>query len=218
MLNAETLNQIAAANEAVVEKQFKKLRYSVRRLDRNAKRPRPDFLISNRAGRPEMLCEVKTVHSAGYLPDRDAHISMLDERLCDTGVFENQIDLTKIRDNLADAIRKRNALVADDPNSADLPLLVAFFFDFFADHLVCYPRTFDPEVSGILTIKKDITRIEAFGRLSTDEQERRLRTGCMNNLPANSKDFILIRNKAARRRVPRTFQDVCFTERYDESI
>ena len=218
MLNAETLNQIATANEAVVAKQFEKLRYSVRRLDRNAKRPRPDFLISNRAGRPEMLCEVKTVHSAGYLPDRDAHISMLDERLCDTGVFENQIDLTKVSDNLADAIRKRNALVTDDPNSADLPLLVAFFFDFFADHLVCYPRTFDPEVSGILTIKKDIARTEAFGRLSTDEQERRLRTGCMNNLPPNSKDFILIRNKAARRSVPRAFQDVCFTERYDESI
>ena len=218
MLNAETLNQIATANEAVVEKQFKKLRYSIRRLDRNTKKPRPDFLISNRAGRPEMLCEVKTVHSAGYLPDRDAHISMLDERLCDTGVFENQIDLTKISDNLADAIRKRNALVTDDPNSADLPLLVAFFFDFFADHLVCYPRTFDPEVSGILTIKKDIARTEAFGRLSTDEQERRLRSGCMNNLPPNSKDFILIRNKAARRSAPRAFQDVCFTERYDKSI
>ena len=218
MLNAETLNQIATANEAVVAKQFEKLRYSVRRLDRNAKRPRPDFLISNRAGRPEMLCEVKTVHSAGYLPDRDAHISMLDERLCDTGVFENQIDLTKVSDNLADAIRKRNALVTDDPNPADLPLLVAFFFDFFADHLVCYPRTFDPEVSGILTIKKDIARTEAFGRFSTDEQERRLRTGCMNNLPPNSKDFILVRNKADRRSLPRAFQDVCFTERYDESI
>src|SRR5205823_14652957 len=82
MLNSQTLNQIAAANEAVVEKQFNKLRYSVRRLDRNANSPRPDFLISNRAGRPEKVYEVKTVHSPGYLPDRDAHISMLDEKLC----------------------------------------------------------------------------------------------------------------------------------------
>jgi hypothetical protein len=218
MLNSETLNQIATANEAVVEKQFNKLRYSVRRLDRNAKRPRPDFLISNRAGRPEMLCEVKTVHSAGYLPDREAHISMLDAKLCDTGVFENQIDLTKISDNLADAVRKRNALAEDDPDFADLPLLVAFFFDFFADHLVCYPRTFDAEVSGILTIEKDIARTRAFGQLSTDEQKRRLKTGRMNDLPSNSKDFILIRNKAARRSLPRAFQDQCFTERYDESI
>lgn len=218
MLNSQTLNQIAAANEAVVEKQFNKLRYRVRRLDRNSKSPRPDFLISNRAGRPEMLCEVKTVHSAGYLPDRDAHVSMLDEKLCETGVFENQIDLTRISDNLADAVRKRNALVKDDPNFADLPLVIAFFFDFFADHLVCYPRNFDPEVSGILTIEKDIARTKAFGQLSDDEQERRLRTGRMNDLPPNSKDFVLIRNKAARRSVARGFQDQCFTERYDESI
>jgi hypothetical protein len=212
------LNRIAAANEAVVKKQFKKLRYSVRRLDRNAKSPRPDFLISTRAGRPEMLCEVKTVHSAGYLPDRDAHISILDEKLCDTGVFENQIDLTRITDNLADAVRKRNALVTDHPNFADLPLLVAFFFDPFADHLVCYPRSFDPEVSGILTIEKDIARTNAFDQLSVDEQERRLGTGRMNDLPSNSKGFVLIRNKDARRGVPRDFQNQCFTERYDESI
>jgi hypothetical protein len=111
MLDSKALNQITAANEASVEKQFNKLRYSVSRLDRNAKSPRPDFLISNRAGRPEMLCEVKTVYSAGYLPDRDAHISMLDEKLHDTGMFENRIDLTRISDNLANAVRKRNALV-----------------------------------------------------------------------------------------------------------
>ena len=218
MLNSKALNQITAANEAIVEKQFNKLRYSVSRLDRNAKSPRPDFLISNRAGRPEMLCEVKTVHSAGYLPDRDAHISMLDEKLHDTGVFENQIDLTRTSDNLANAVRKRNALVKDRPNFAGLPLLVAFFFDFFADQLVCYPRSFDPEVSGILTIEKDIARTKAFGQLSVDEQERHLRTRRMNDLPPNSKDFVLIRNKAARRGVPRDFQDRCFRERYDESI
>ena len=218
MLKSKTLHQIATANEAIVEKHINKLRYSVRRLDRNAKRPRPDFLISNRAGRPEMLCEVKTVHSAGYLPDRDAHVSTLDEKLCDTGVFDNQIDLTRISDNLADAVRKRNALTKDDPSFTDLPLLVAFFFDFFADQLFCYPRTFDPEVSGILTIGKDIARTKAFGRLSTDEQEQRLRNGRMEGLPPNSKDFVLIRNKAAHRSVPRDFQGQCFTERYDESI
>ena len=66
---------------------------------------------------------------------------MLDEKLCDTGVFENRIDLTKISGNLADTVRKRIALAEDDPAFADLPMLVAFFFDFIPDHLVCYPRT-----------------------------------------------------------------------------
>ena len=217
MLIPRTLNLISTTNEAVVEKQFNKLRYSVRRLDRNARRPRPDFLILNTSGHPEMLCEVKTVHSAGYLKKRDAHISTLDGKLFDAGIFEIPIDLTKIRDNLADAVRKREALVEDDPGFAELPLLVAFFFDFFADHLVCYPRIFDAEVSGILTIEKDIPRTKAFGQLSTDEQEQRLKTGHMNGLPPNSTDFFLIRNKAARLRLPRAFQGQCFTEGFDES-
>jgi len=219
MLNSKTLNQIAAANEAVVKKQFKKLGYSVRRLDhRKMKKPRPDFLISNRSGRPEMLCEVKTVLSARYLPDRDVHISTLDEKLCDTGVFENPIDLRKMSDNLADAVHKRNALIEDDSSFADLPLLVAFFFDPFADFLVRYPRTFDPEVSGMLTIEKDVARNNAFEKLSTEEQEQRLRAGRMADLPGNSKDFVLVRNKAAHRRVPRDFQNRCVTEGYNESI
>lgn len=108
--------------------------------------------------------------------------------------------------------------MADDANLADLPLLVAFFFDFFADHLACFPRSFDPEVSGILTIKKDIERTKAFSQLSMDEQERRLRTERMDGLPPNSRDFVLIRNKAARRSVPKAFQEKCYTEGYDESI
>lgn len=86
---------------------------------------------------------------------------------------------------------------------------LAFFFDFLADHLACYPRHFDPDVSGILVIERDIARIKAFDQISVDEQERRLRTGCMNDLPSNSKDFVLIRNKGARRRVPKDFQDRC---------
>ena len=217
MLNSKTLNQIAAANEAVVEKQFKKLRYSVRRLDRKTKRPRSDFLIANRAGRPEMLCEVKTVLSARYLPDRDAHISMLDEKLCDTGVFENQIDLTRISDNLADAVRKRNALVEDDPRFAKLPLVVAFFFDFFSDFLPFYPPTMDQEISGILTIEIDAALTKAFGKLSVEEQELRLRTGFAAGLPPNSKGFALVRNKTARRRVPQDFQLRCRNESYGES-
>ena len=37
------------------------------------------------------------------------------------GVFENPIDLTKISDNLADAVRKRSALAEDNPDFANLP-------------------------------------------------------------------------------------------------
>ena len=69
MFRSELLKRLAAAYETIVEKQFKKLGYSVTRLDRQKERPRPDFLVS-RSGRPQMLCEVKAIFSAGYRRER----------------------------------------------------------------------------------------------------------------------------------------------------
>ena len=210
---------MATAYEAVVEKRFKKLRFSVQRLDRQKPRSRPDFLVSNSSGRPQLLCEVKTVFSGGYLRDKGVHVSMLEEKLWNFGVFQNEIDLTKIHDCLADAVRKRAALVADEKSLKDVPLLVAFAFDFFADFLHFYPRTFNADVSGILTIEKDVARVNAFQQFGIEEQERRLRTGFTRGLPPNSKDFVLVRNKnKAAQRVPKDFRLRCLTEGYDESM
>jgi len=41
VLNPETLRAIGTRNEAVVKKQFEKLRYLVRKLDSNAKKSDP---------------------------------------------------------------------------------------------------------------------------------------------------------------------------------
>jgi DNA-binding sugar fermentation-stimulating protein len=64
-MNEGNVNHEAGENEAKAKKQFEKLRYSVKKLDRNNENRRPDFLISNSSGRPQMLCEVKTINSAG---------------------------------------------------------------------------------------------------------------------------------------------------------
>jgi hypothetical protein len=214
-MNDEIVNQIAAANELAVKKQFEKLRYSVDRLDRKkGQRARPDFLVS-RSGRPQMLCEVKTILSAGYLHNEGVHVSTLDENL---GKFTIPVDLKNIDDCLSDATHQRAVLVQDCPHFKRLPLLVALFFDPFADFLACYPRTFNEDVSGILTIETDFARTKAFAELSRNEQEQRLRTGQAAGLPPDSKDFALVRNKAARRKVPKNFQIHCITERYDESF
>ena len=54
-MKPELLNRLAKAFEAAVEKQFKKLGYSVTGLDRkSSKSPRPDFLVS-RSGHPQMI-------------------------------------------------------------------------------------------------------------------------------------------------------------------
>src|SRR6266436_4217891 len=177
MLDPEICNRMAAAYEAVVEKRFKKLRYSVHRLDRRNPRSRPDFLILSSTGHPQMLCEVKTVFSGGYLHEKGVHASMLDEKLWNFEVFRAEIDLTKIDDCLSDAVRKRSTLVGDEKTYKDVPLLVAFAFDFFADFLHFYPRAFNASVSGILTIERDVARVRAFEKLSIEEQEQRIRTG-----------------------------------------
>ena len=132
-------------------------------------------------------------------------------------MYRKDIRLTKIDDCLSDAVRKRDALVADKPHLEKLPLLVAFFFDFYADHLHLYPRKFNKEVSGILTIKRDDATRKAFEELSPAEQERRLFDPKWElGLPTSGKVFVLVRNKAARRKVPKDFQHYCRTEPYDE--
>jgi len=224
MINSEESNRRSAANESVIKEQFENLKYLVKRLDhRKSKRRRPDFLISNCSG-PQMLCEVKTVDSGGYPRDKavygvqDVHISTLDEKF--QGHFKDiPINLNKIDKGLADAIDKRKALVEDDSSFADLPLLVAFFFDFFAEYLHFYPRSFDKrderfqEISGILTIESDVARNKAFEQLSAEEQKRRLKNPeLMTDLPPHSTDFALVRNKAASRQVPADFQLQCIVE------
>jgi hypothetical protein len=211
MLNFEESNQRAAANEVVVEGQFKNLNYLVKRLDsKSSKRPRPDFLISNSSG-PQMLCEVKTVDSGGYMHDEGVHVSTRDETL---GKFQCPVSLRKIDDNLANAVRKRKALVKDDSRFADLPLLVVFFFDPLADFLLFYPHSFEEEISGILTIKEDDERTKAFVKLSRAEQRRYLKNPALMDadLPPRTKDFLLLQNEAALRKVPQDFERQCLTD------
>src|SRR5439155_9591409 len=153
---------------------------------------------------PQMLCEVKTIDSGGYMRDKGVFVSTRDQTL---GKFECPVSLKKIDENLAIAVGKYNALVENDPSSADLPLLVAFFFDQLAEFLPFHRLSFDkrderfPEVSGILTVKYDAERDKAFDKLSDEEKERYLKNPELmdDDLPPRSKDFVLLQNEAALR-------------------
>ena len=209
-MDGEAANREALDNEAKIRKQFEKLRYSVTRLDRNNDNRRPDFLISDSAGHALMLCEVKTINSAG------CGVSMCNQNL---GAFEISADRIQkqIDDRIENAADQRAELIKERPEFERLPFLVALVLDFFVD-LNVYSRTFNKDVSGILTIEPDAALGKAFGKLSTEEQERRLRTDDATGLPPNSKDFRLVRNKVARRKVPKNFQSECITEGYNESL
>jgi hypothetical protein len=209
-MDGEAVNDEALENEAKVKKQFEKLNYSVERLDRNNGNRRPDFLISNSSGRPLMLCEVKTINSAG------CGVSTHNEKL---QAFKIPLDRMQkqIDDHTENAAAQRAELVKECPQFARLPFVVALFLNALVS-LDVYPRRFNEDVSGILMIQPDVALGKTFDELSDAEQERRLKSGDATGLPPNSKDFVLVRNKQARRKVPKDFQDQCITERYDASL
>ena len=200
----------AANDEAKIKKQFEKLTYSVTRLDRNNDNRRPDFLISDSSDRPLMLCEVKTINSAG------GGVSMQNPNLEDFKITADRIQ-KQIDDRIEDAADQRAKLIKEFPQYEQLPFLVALILGFLVD-LVVYPRRFNKDVSGILTIERDVALGKAFDELSEAEKERRLRTNDARGLPPNSKHFRLVRNKAAHRKVPKDFQSQCIIEGYNESL
>ena len=121
-------------------------------------------------------------------------------------------------------------LIKDEPQFADLPLLVALFFDQLATE---YVPPFDErfrEVSGILRIAEDVERIKALRKLGDEEWGRRLQAKAAeldrarlagatpkfddDDLPPHSKDFVLVPNETAVRAVPADFADLCLPDGY----
>jgi hypothetical protein len=213
MMNSSRLQRIALANESVIENRFKRLNYKTKRLDLHGPKSRPDFLIFDASG-PQLICEVKTVFSTGFISGRNAHISTHDPKLLDTGTFHNQIDFRKIDDNLFDAVRKYRCLIDDCPEFEVLPFAVAFFFDFFADYFDYYPRRMDrfPEVSGILKIVEDRAIEQIARKMTSVELERRIKASDLSGLPPSSKDFLLVENQCANLRLPRHFVMDCILQ------
>ena len=157
-----------------------------------------------------MVCEVKTINSAG------CGVSMRNENLRDFEITADRIQ-KQIDDRIEDAADQRAELVKERPEFERLPFLVALILDPLVD-LVVYPRRFNEDVSGILTIEPDVALGKAFGELSDAEQKRRLKTNDARGLPPNSKHLRLVQNKTAHRKVPKDFQRQCITEGHNESL
>src|SRR5262245_31139209 len=113
-MSGEAANRDAVKNEAKIKKQFEKLKYSVERLDRNNDNRRPDFLISTSPGRPFMLCEVKTINSAGQ------SVSMRNQKLGRFSILADRI-AKQIDDRIEDAAHQRAQLVRERQEFERLP-------------------------------------------------------------------------------------------------
>src|SRR2546428_13058044 len=112
MISDEYIRETSAANERIAEKRFKRMGLRVQRLDVQGPRSRPEFLVSDSSG-PVVVCEVKTIFSAGYDQEKKAHASTADPDFVGRGSFVIPIDLTKIEENLTNAVSKYRTLLAD---------------------------------------------------------------------------------------------------------
>ncbi len=210
MIDPELVNAISAANEAIVEKRFRKMGLRPTRLDFQGPRKRPEFLVSDPGG-PVLVCEVKSIFSAGYDDERRAHVSTFDPEFLNRGPSSHEVDFTAIERNLADAVSKYKALLKDQPELRGVPLVVAFFFDPFADHFRLYPRRMEdfPEVSGIVKVVSDHLLKAAARKMSLQELKERVDSGDMSGLPPNTKTFELLENECAEVKLPRHFVGSC---------
>lgn len=200
-LDPQQIQAISDSNESVAEKRFRKMGLQVLRLDRQGPRSRPEFLVSDSSG-PLLLSEVKTIVSAGYLSNRNAHASTLDSDLPGTESFGMAIDMRE--DVLANAVWKYRCTVSDIPGLVGIPFAVVLFQDFYADHFTLFPPRMDsfPEISGLLKVVKDDARDQAMRKMSMEELRRRGATGCMKGLPPSRKEFCLIKNECAANPLP----------------
>jgi len=209
MLNVKLLQNKALQNERIAEKRFKKMGYRVERLDRQGPRKRPDLLVVDGRG-PLLVCEVRSIFSGRFLGDRNVHISTEDPRLLDSGVFQREITFEKIEEDLAESIEKYRTLSVDRPECKELPLVVAFFSDFFADEFDYYPSDMPafPEISGILRIETDYEFQQVASKLSADQILQRILDRAM---PPRSKAFRLTVNVNAAHPLPQHFIESCVT-------
>jgi hypothetical protein len=124
------------------------------------------------------------------------------------------MDFSRINECLSDAIRKCRTLSEDIPNLVNLPLLVVFFFDFFADYFDFYTRRMDrfPEVSGIAKIEVDDHEIRKRTKtMSSEELKAKIESGSMAGWPPSSKILVVAPNECAATPLPSHFLDRCLT-------
>ncbi|MBN1823924.1 MAG: hypothetical protein JW803_06370 [Endomicrobiales bacterium] len=214
MISSDEIRLQSDKNEKSAKKLFEKLGYTADKLDEKStnREKRPDFLVKD-AARPFMLCEVKTIYSAGYNYKNHCSISTKDPKLADSGPFSINLSFEDIDNNLNNAIKKKNDYIKAFPGHANLPLLVIFFFDFWAESLFeLYPQNElerYPEISGIAIIEVDRKLKQKAGNIGLNNLESLIKSGSTKGLPPNEKEFRLEKNRKATCKIPRKFQLAC---------
>jgi hypothetical protein len=214
MIPDDLIKAISDRNEGIVKKRFKRMKMKPIRLDNQGPRKRPEFLVVDGSEQPVVICEVKTIFSAGYLEDQDVHLSTADQRFMESPRFSGvPVDFAKIDENMANAVCKYKVLLKDRPELVGVPLVVDFFFDWYADYFDLYDRRMEPfpDVSGILQVCNDHLIQAKAEKMTLEELEDRILSGSMKGIGPTTKAFKLVENECATVKLPRHFVEWCIT-------
>jgi len=213
------IRTLSEYSEKVAQKRFEKLRLNVKRLD-GVKRRRPDFLVSESTG-PLLVCEVKTILSAGYVDERRAHASTEDPALFDHPLLAPAFccdgGFLNVHDALSDAVDQHRSLVKDHPELGGVPFVVALFLDFFADCFDVLPRSMPdfPTLAGLLKVEHGWERDKAAGRLNLEELREVIDGLREVKLGPETKRWRFLQNDSARTPLPRHFVMTCISAERD---
>jgi hypothetical protein len=156
---ADPSNELSDSNERETKLAFENLGFSARKLDKESKfiDGAPDFLFIRHEDK--ILCEVKTVNSAyNHKVYGPISMTMRPIKYPDQAIeIELQKCLAKIRPILDNSIKKRKAAIAYESSLANIPHLVAFFFDPLANDFLSlqFIITEFPEVSACINLVPD---------------------------------------------------------------
>jgi len=208
--------QKKAANEGdefteKIEGIFKKYDLKVEKLDKlNKKRSRPDFFVFLKNDKDKgFICECKYISSAGVIDNGKYHVSMLDEKLPEKGVFQYNSCDAKIASIIEKALSQYQALVKDKPSCQKFPFVIVLEFDFFADRFDCIFNFLSrynvsekekETISAIMRIEKNIEQKEEFKNWSTEELEKEIKGEGKKKISPESKESerfkVLLNSKA----------------------
>lgn len=121
--NSKRINQITEGKEKKTERQFKKRGYNSKKLDKNNKNKRPDFLFSKT--QDSIIVEVKCIISSGRGAEGEI-LSILDPDNYNKIVsYSTPIDL--LENKLRKASDQYLDFINDHPNHQKTPFAVAIF-------------------------------------------------------------------------------------------
>lgn len=228
--NNDELSKKTLKNEKITKKVFENMGYVVNKISENKEYKTPDYEIKA-DNKTIILCEVKTIFSAGYDKKGNYYISTIDNNIHKSKGFSFD-PLPDTIDKLKEAEKQYSEYSDRFRDYKNTPFIVALFPNFLADSfdLIKINESFLNDnqlnnISGIIQLDENRKRTEAknerisknlkdLNQANPNDRQHNLAKALVNgsenkNLPPETKEFKLFNNRYAKNKIPEDFRMKC---------